>query len=174
MTNTPTTGTPTGDLDAVLAIVRRQASPLSATALTLLALVSGGGALLIATLWATEPVALPVRTRWAFALCILVASSWCAFAVHGLRRARRPYAGQRVVAAAMGTAFSALFTLFGLAVAWGQEPTARGWAVGATGATVTVCAALMWGRARRARVGLEALRRELRARRGAPLLEVEP
>ena len=38
------------------------------------------GALLIGTLWATEPGELPMRTQVAFAALILIGGAWAAFA----------------------------------------------------------------------------------------------
>jgi hypothetical protein len=76
-------------------------------------------AVAIGSLWATEP-SLPVRTHVAFALIVSVALAWVVFASWVLARRRVLFGSDRVVAATMGLAFSALFTAGMLAVGyWG-------------------------------------------------------
>ncbi|WP_430785607.1 hypothetical protein [Actinoplanes sp. G11-F43] len=68
------------------------------------------GATLIGTLWATEPGALPGRTRAAFAGLILVGLSWAVLA--GWALVRRPlFAVDRVAGAWLATVFSAATAL---------------------------------------------------------------
>lgn len=64
------------------------------------------GATMIGTLWATEPAALPTRTRLAFAGLIVVGLSWAVLA--GWSLVRRPlFAADRVAGAWLAVVFSA-------------------------------------------------------------------
>ena len=85
----------------------------------LLLVVSLTMAVAIGSLWATEP-SLPMRTQVAFALIVSAALAWSLFAIWVLVRRRVLFGSDRVVAATMGLAFSALFTVGMLAVGyWG-------------------------------------------------------
>ncbi|HMF59285.1 MAG TPA: hypothetical protein VK595_02865 [Vicinamibacterales bacterium] len=75
----------------------------------LLLVVSLTMAVAIGSLWATES-SLPMRTQAAFALIVIVALAWSVFAAWVLTRRRVLFGSDRVVAATMGLAFSALFT----------------------------------------------------------------
>jgi hypothetical protein len=86
---------------------------------TLLLVVSLTMAAAIGSLWGTES-SLPARTQAAFALIVSVALAWSVFAVWVLARRRVLFGSDRVVAARMGLAVSALFTAGMLAVGyWG-------------------------------------------------------
>lgn len=76
----------------------------------LLLLSSLSGAIVIATLLATEP-GLPARTRIAFAVMTGIGAAWTALAAWVLTRRRVLFAPHRVIAARMAVAFSALFAL---------------------------------------------------------------
>jgi hypothetical protein len=85
----------------------------------LLLVVSLTMAVAVGSLWATEP-SLPMRTQIAFALIVSAALAWSVFATWVLVRRRVLFGSDRVVAATMGLAFSALFTAGMLAVGyWG-------------------------------------------------------
>lgn len=145
-------------------LVAQHASPVPPTRLTALLVTSAGGGLFLASVWATEPEALPIRTRVAFALCLVIAFSWSAFAVHGLVRRRRLLVHQRVVAATMGIVFSAAFTALGLAVTLTQGKAGQSILVGATGATFVAIACLALLRARNVRRDLLSVRSTLQPR----------
>ncbi|MEO6212707.1 MAG: hypothetical protein ABIP65_03670 [Vicinamibacterales bacterium] len=73
----------------------------------------------VGSLWATEPW-LPARTHIAFALIVSMGLAWAVFAAWVLARRRVLLGTDRVVAARMGLAFSAVCTLGMLAVGyWG-------------------------------------------------------
>jgi hypothetical protein len=85
----------------------------------LLLVVSLTMAVAVGSLWATES-SLPMRTQVAFALIVAVALAWSVFAAWVLTRRRVLFGSDRVVAATMGLAFSALFAAGMLAVGyWG-------------------------------------------------------
>ena len=114
----------------------------------------------VALLWATEPGALPVRTRIAFAAVIGIGMMWAGFA--GWALARRPlFAIDRVIAGWLAVTFSALTTLGMVAIALTRAGTAAALACGGLGATLTVVAGAVLARARAYRRTLLARRHEL-------------
>ncbi|GAA2580682.1 hypothetical protein GCM10010435_67510 [Winogradskya consettensis] len=72
-------------------------------------------AVFLGLLWATEPVALPVRTRIAFAVMVLIGLAWAGFAAWALLR-RPLFALDRVIAGWLATAFSTLTAVVAVAV----------------------------------------------------------
>lgn len=81
-----------------------------------LLLTSIAMAIVLTTVWATEPV-LPARAQWAFGLMTLIASSWSVFAVWTLTRRRVLLVRHQLIAARMGVAFSLTFVVFFLLLA---------------------------------------------------------
>jgi len=77
---------------------------------TALLVVSASASALTASLWLTEP-SLPVRTHVAFAAIVAVGLAWTAFAWWVLANRRVMLANQRVIAARMALAFTALFLI---------------------------------------------------------------
>jgi hypothetical protein len=117
-------------------------------------------AVAIGSLWATE-ASLPPRTQVAFALIVAIAVAWAIFAAWVLARRRVLYGADRVIAARMGLAFSALGAAGMAALGyWG------GLGSGAyTGALVQIgfsaAAGVLLARARRHVDALTRRRREL-------------
>ncbi|GAA2480343.1 hypothetical protein [Winogradskya humida] len=72
-------------------------------------------AVFLGLLWATEPVALPWRTRIAFAVMVLIGLAWAGFAAWALLR-RPLFALDRVIAGWLATAFSTLTAVASTAV----------------------------------------------------------
>lgn len=81
-----------------------------------LLLTSIAMAIVLTTLWATEPV-LPARAQWAFGLMTLIAASWSVFAVWTLTRRRVLLVRHQLIAARMGVTFSLAFVMFFLLLA---------------------------------------------------------
>ncbi|MDH2428509.1 transmembrane transport protein [Sphaerisporangium sp. TRM90804] len=123
-------------------------------------LAGASAAGVIGALWATEPGPLPVGTRLAFAAMILVGLAWAAFAAWTLLR-RPLFALDRVVAAALGMAFSAL-TAVGTVAGALSNGSATGAAVGAAlGGVLTGVSGLLLFRAVARRKVLRARMRDL-------------
>jgi hypothetical protein len=120
------------------------------------------GATVISVLWATEPDELPARTQVAFAAMVLTGMAWVVFALIAL--VRRPlFAIDRVVAAWLAVAFSALMTV-GLVVitATRADSTVLATAAG-LGLSLTTLAAAMLVRAHTYRTALLTRMRTLEA-----------
>ena len=67
----------------------------------------------VTALWLTEP-ALPLRTRIAFAVMVLIGSSWVAFASWVLTHRRALLGRQRIIAGRMSVTFTTVFLVFAL------------------------------------------------------------
>jgi hypothetical protein len=109
----------------------------------------------IASLLATEP-ALPPRTKWAFAVLILIAACWAAFATWVLARRRVLYGRQRVAAARM--AFT--FTMLALGGSVALREHVGVWGIATTAGLALVAGSLL-ASARRHVAKLDAIRREI-------------
>ena len=129
-------------------------------AVVLTGLGGGTAAVTIATLWATEPIALPVRTQLAFAALILVGVAWATFAVFALTR-RPLFAIDRVVAASLAVVFSTLMTLGMVSIAFARDGLRGGGTAAGTGLIVTIAAGVCLRRSLDYRAALLARRREL-------------
>ncbi|WDZ86411.1 hypothetical protein [Micromonospora cathayae] len=132
-------------------------------------LVAGLGglaaAVTIGLLLATEPGGLPLRTRIAFLAMIGIGTAWAGFA--GWALARRPlFAVDRVIAAWLAVAFSALMTVGMVTVAVMRAGPAGVLAVGGLGVALTVVASVLLARARAYRSALLARRHELERQHG--------
>ncbi|QDV06761.1 hypothetical protein Poly30_22760 [Planctomycetes bacterium Poly30] len=163
---TTTVPVPPSSLASARSLIAARTSPVSPAWMAALLVVSAGGGLFLASVWATEPEPLPARTNVAFGLCLVIAFSWSAFAVHGLLRRRSLLVHQRVIAASMGLVFSSAFTLLGLAVTIPQNQDGRAVLVGSTGGSFIAVASVLLVRA-------VAARRELNDARAA-LMESGP
>ncbi|WP_331771723.1 transmembrane transport protein (plasmid) [Embleya sp. NBC_00888] len=126
-------------------------------------LASGRGAAFVALLRATEPGALPVRTRIAFGALIPVGSAWAVFAARALTERRPLYGHDRVLAASIALAATTATTALGTAVAASRGTTTATTTTALTGTTPVVTSALLPARARGRRRRLLRLRDELRA-----------
>lgn len=121
-------------------------------------LAGGCGAAVIAVLWATEPHALPTRTRAAFAALIAIGLAWAVFAAWVLSRRRPLFAQDRVLSARIALAATVITTLGAVALAAARGSTADLAATAAGGAALTATAVLVLLRARRRRRELVRLR----------------
>ncbi|MDT7843355.1 transmembrane transport protein [Streptomyces justiciae] len=121
-------------------------------------LTGGCGAAAIAALWATEPHALPPRTRAAFAALIAIGLAWAVFAAWVLSRRRPLFAQDRVLSARIALAATVTTTLGTVALAGARGSTADLAATAAGGAVLTATAVLILVRARRRRHVLLRLR----------------
>ncbi|MGO4262905.1 hypothetical protein [Lysobacter sp. TAB13] len=95
--------------EALRLLLEQELSPgarLAYVGLLLLALAAG---ITVASLWLTEP-SLPMRTQVAFAAMLVIALSWCGFAIWALLHRRVLYARHRLVSARMATLFCAAFS----------------------------------------------------------------
>ncbi|HEX8629634.1 MAG TPA: hypothetical protein VF755_15820 [Catenuloplanes sp.] len=123
----------------------------------------GAGSVIIGWLWATEPVALPVRTQVAFAAMIMVGAAWAGFATWAL--ARHPlFALDRVIAAGLALLFSTVVTVGTTTIALVRGSVAGVLVGGALGLAMIVAAGVLLARARAYRRELHARRRELEGR----------
>ncbi|GLZ28999.1 hypothetical protein Lesp02_11890 [Lentzea sp. NBRC 105346] len=129
-------------------VVRRLTPKLRYAALGLAGLTV---AVLVGTLWATEP-ALPARTHVAFGGVVAMGLGWAVFAAWALTRAPL-FARDRVVAATLALGFSAV-TAIGLAI------TAKITGV-AVGLVLVAAAGVLLVNARRTRADLLRRKEEL-------------
>ncbi|KNE82323.1 MULTISPECIES: hypothetical protein [Streptomyces] len=122
----------------------------------------GCGAALIAVLWATEPHALPLRTRAAFAGLIAIGLAWAGFAGWVLGRRRPLFARDRVLAARLALVATAVTGVAGTALAAVRATTAGVLVTALAGVLLVTAAGLALARARSRRRELLALRSALR------------
>jgi len=87
-------------------------SRLAHTALLVAALATTAT---VASLWATEP-SLPDRTKWAFAILLVIGAGWIAFATWVLTRRRVLLGQQRVVAARLALVAATAFVAGSIAL----------------------------------------------------------
>ena len=113
-----------------------------------LLLVSLAMAALAGALWLTEP-ALPLRTRVAFALMIVIGLCWAVFSVWVLRHRRVLYARQSIVAGRMAVTFTSVFVLGALATGYESGKEAA-YAAAALGVVMLIAAVLMLWRGHQA------------------------
>lgn len=117
----------------------------------------------LGSLLATEP-ALPPRTQVAFLAGLGLTLSWSAFAVWVLVRRRVLFGSQRVVAARLAVACSALGTIGMLAAGCWTSAGTPAILAASVEAVFCAAAAVLLARARRRVRHLERRRRELEAR----------
>ncbi|SEU47074.1 hypothetical protein [Nonomuraea wenchangensis] len=130
------------------------------------ALVGGlAGAVCAGSLWATEPAALPGRTRLAFAVFTLVCLAWAGYGAWLVTRRTPLLALDRVIAGWFALAASIATTVV-IVVAAVQRGAGLAPAL-ATGAVVTAVSAVLVVRAHVRRAALLRRKRELTGR-GAP------
>jgi hypothetical protein len=121
------------------------------------ALVAGlAGAVFVGALWWTEPGPLPALTQLAFGLLTLACLAWAAYGTWLLRSRVPLFATDRVVAAWIGLAASALTST--LLVAVTLQRGSGAWGVTLVAAALVAVAAVLVVRAHRQRAAL--LRRE--------------
>jgi hypothetical protein len=113
----------------------------------------------LVSLWITEP-GLPLRTHLAFGAMILIGICWAALAVWVLTTRRILLARDRVIAARMSVAFTALFVAGSLATVI-VSGAAAAFGAAATGAVMLGIALKVSSNARRRFADLAARRAEL-------------
>jgi hypothetical protein len=120
-------------------------------------------ALLISTLWVTEPAELPARTQAAFAAMILIGVGWVVVAAVALTRGPL-FAIDRVVAAGLAVTCSALLMVGMVVIALTRASGTGAVAAGSLGLTMIAVASVMLVRARTYRAALVVRLRELESR----------
>ncbi|MET9878279.1 transmembrane transport protein [Actinacidiphila glaucinigra] len=125
-------------------------------------LAGGCAAVLIAVLWATEPQALPVRTRAVFAGLIAVGLAWAAVAAWALAKRRPLYVQDQVVGAGLALVVSAVTGVVGTVLAAARGTTTAALTAALVGTVLTAIAGLLLARARSRRRDLLRLRDALR------------
>lgn len=132
-TSTSATGAQSEGLRAELReLTDRTLSPRARYGHLVLLLGASAMGVLVLSLLMTEP-ALPLRTQAAFGAMMIIALGWVAYAAWVLSRRRPLFQRHRVVAASMGTGFSAVFAAVTAAAAWltGSAAAAMASALGA-------------------------------------------
>lgn len=151
-TPTPTPTLESGSPRPSVAEMRRrlgeELSPVRRGLYALLLLADVLVAVVVASLWLTEPD-LPLRTHVAFAAMLVVAVGWAVFFSHTLTRRKVLFARQRLTASWLALLACSAFTLGALALAV-IYPEMRSAALTATalGGTLVVAAGLLLIRAR--------------------------
>jgi hypothetical protein len=142
---------PDRDTPSVSEIQRMAAAHLSTRAragyVTLL-LVSATMAVMLGSLWLTEP-RLPLRTHVAFGLIVAVAISWTGFALWVLTRRRVLFGVDRLVAARMALLFSVVSAASLLAAAHWSAAGRMAFAAGLAEIPLCALAAALLVRAQR-------------------------
>ncbi|MGW9212844.1 transmembrane transport protein [Embleya sp. NPDC055664] len=125
-------------------------------------LAGGCGAAFVALLWATEPHALPTRTRIAFAALIVVGLAWAAFGTWALTARRPLYGHDEVVGGRIALAATTATTVGGTALAAARGGPGAALATGLAGAALIALTAGLLYRAHTRRRTLLRRRHELR------------
>jgi hypothetical protein len=153
-----------GDVDPSVAEVKRllhgQLSVPSRLGYTLLLLAALSMVGVVGALLATE-TRLPPRTRLAMAVMIGIGLSWAGFASWVLRRRRVLFAEDRVVAARLAVAFTAIFAFGSLGMTLWAGVGRPGYAALAVAIAMLGVAVALLRRARRRAVALSRRRAEL-------------
>ena len=169
MNVSPSSG-PRPSAASIEALIAAEISAPSRTGYVLLLLLSLTSSSVVGSLLLTE-VALPLRTRAAFAALLVIGLSWAAFAAWVLTRRRVLFARHRVYAGRMAVAFTSLFTIGAFAIGnW--TPVGRYWlAAAGSGAVMLAAAVALLIRAHRHLSALDRRRIELEHQlRAAPKL----
>lgn len=140
-------------------LTERNLSPAGRYAHVLLLLAAASAGIVVAALLLTEP-ALPLRTRAAFGVMVLIAGSWVAYSCWVLFFRRPLLQARRVAAGYLASGFSGLFAGVALVAAI-VTGAAAAWLAGGLGALMLGVALLLLARARRNRSALRARRDEL-------------
>jgi hypothetical protein len=138
---------------------------------TVLLVVSITMAAGVGSLWATEP-SLPTRTHVAFACIVGMALTWSVFATWVLARRRVLLGTDRVLAAKIGLAFSAMATTGIVSVGYWGGVGRPAYVGGLVNSALCVVAAVLFVRARRRLETLSRRRRELERHLGSSQIGV--
>ncbi|MEV4640588.1 hypothetical protein AB0J80_24920 [Actinoplanes sp. NPDC049548] len=123
-------------------------------------LAGAAGAAVVATLWATEPAGLPVRTQAAFAVLIMIGLGWAAWA--GWVWSRGPvFALDRVVAGWLGVVACSITAAGTVVIAAARGKIGVTIAGAVVGIALIACAGRVLTRARAHRARLLRQRTEL-------------
>ncbi len=137
-------------------LTEKSLSPVGRYAHVLLLLAAAFVGIVVAALLLTEP-ALPLRTRSAFGMIVVIAGIWVAYACWVLLRRRPLLLAHRVVAGYLACGFSGLFALVTLVAAIVTGESAA-WLASSQGGLMFIIAVLLLVRARRQRDALTARR----------------
>jgi hypothetical protein len=141
-------------------LTEKTLSPVGRYGHVLLLLAAAGMGVLVLALLITEP-ALPLRTQAAFGAMLAIAACWVGYSTWALLRRRPLMHAHRVVAGAMATAFTGLFTAVALTTGALTAAPAAWWA-GGMGAVMLIVALSLLLLALRTRSALLTRREELR------------
>jgi hypothetical protein len=129
-------------------MINAELSPRARVGHTALLLFATAMAVVIASLWLTEP-SLPARTQIAFAVMTGISLSWVAYAVWVLTRRRVLLAGHRIIAARMAVTFTTIFVLGFLWLGTFGSMGRAAYAAAGTGAVMLAVAVFLLFSARR-------------------------
>ncbi|HEV7765087.1 MAG TPA: hypothetical protein VGQ76_08810 [Thermoanaerobaculia bacterium] len=134
--------TPTITASEIQRMISAELSPRARVGHTALLLVASAMAVVIASLWLTEP-SLPLRTQVAFGLMTGIGLSWVAYSVWVLTRRRVMLAGHRILAARMAVTFTTIFVLGFLSLGIFGSMGRAAYAAAGTGAVMLAVAVFM-------------------------------
>jgi hypothetical protein len=152
---------PTLGPEVIRQAMHKELSTAARVGYILLLLVGIGGALLIGSLWLTEPRPFPLRTHLAFGMLMAVNLSWAALSTWVLSRRKVLYAQHKVIGGWMAIVFCAAFLLLGMGIAYQRGNTNALLVIMLGGVAQLVVASALLVRARRQRSELLARRDEL-------------
>jgi hypothetical protein len=147
--------------EAVRQTMHRELSTTARVGYILLLLLGIGGALLIGSLWLTEPRPFPLRTHAAFGMLMTVNLSWAALSAWVLSRRKVLYAQHKVIGGWMAIVFCTAFLLLGMGIAYQRGNTSALLVIVLGGVAQIVVACALLVRAQRQRSALLARRDEL-------------
>lgn len=147
------------NVDRAVEALQRELSRRSRLGHVLLLLAAASGAIVVVSVWATEPI-LPLRTHLAFLALTMVCLAWAVHAARVLRRRAILLVPHRVRAALIAMSSAGAFIIGALAVWWSTGATAALLAA-SSGFLWLAIAAILLARARRQRAALQQRLREL-------------
>jgi hypothetical protein len=154
-------GAPTLTAEQIRNAIQRELSTGKRVVYVLLMLVTLTAAGLIAALWLTEPVPLPLRTQLVFSILLVINLSWAGFCGWVLVRRQVLFAAHRVIAGWMAVIFCFLFLGTGSAIAYQRASSAAFASIVLLGAIEAGVAIVVLQRALRYRRQLITRRDEL-------------
>jgi hypothetical protein len=141
--------------------MHKELSTTARVSYILLLLVGLGSALLIGSLWLTEPRPLPLRTQVAFGMLVAVNLAWATLSAWVLAQRKVLYVQHKIIGAWMAIVFCAAFLLLGMGIAYQRGNTTALIILTMGGIAQLIVAVVLLARARRQRSELLARREEL-------------
>jgi hypothetical protein len=148
-------------IEQVQEMVRRELSAPTRIAYLLMFLITTTAALLIGTLWLTEPEPLPIRTHLALGALVAINVAWSTLFGWVLTRRKVLFAMHRVIAGWMALLFCGLFLVVGLTIAAMNMNLPALLAIGLIGCAQVAAAIVVLAKARHRRRQLMTRREEL-------------